>query len=86
MLPRFHDVELPSSARDGLVTLLDKFDLKIKGIGRGREIQLSMAGSRCIYIDLFDLFLGQRTHQTRVIGIACKFGSRILQLHGGRTP
>jgi hypothetical protein len=38
VLLQFHDVELPSSARDGLITLLDKFDLKIKGISRGRDI------------------------------------------------
>ncbi|OXV08012.1 hypothetical protein Egran_04222 [Elaphomyces granulatus] len=38
VLLQFHDVELPSSARDGLVTLLDKLDVKIKGISRGREI------------------------------------------------
>jgi hypothetical protein len=45
----FHDVELPSSARYCLVALLDKFDLKkIKGINRGREILLNMAGSRCV--------------------------------------
>jgi len=37
-LLQFHDVVLPSSARDGLVTLLDKFDLKTKGIIRGRDI------------------------------------------------
>ncbi|KAN0081767.1 hypothetical protein V8E54_003065 [Elaphomyces granulatus] len=46
LLP-FHDVELPSSAKDDLVTLLrllDKFDLKIKGISRSREILLNMAG------------------------------------------
>jgi hypothetical protein len=45
VLLQFHDVELPSSAKDDLVTLLDKFDLKIKGISRGREILLNMAGS-----------------------------------------
>ena len=43
LLP-FHDVELPSSAKDDLVTLLDKFDLKIKGISRSREILLNMVG------------------------------------------
>ena len=33
----FHDVELSSTARYGLVAVLDKFDLKkIKGINRGR--------------------------------------------------
>jgi hypothetical protein len=37
-LLQFHDVVLPSNARDGLVTLLDKFELKMKGMDRGREI------------------------------------------------
>lgn len=37
-LLQFHDVVIPSSARDGLVTLLDRFDLKLKGMDRGREI------------------------------------------------
>jgi hypothetical protein len=41
----FHDVELSSTARYGLVAVLDKFDLKkIKGINRGREILLNIAG------------------------------------------
>jgi hypothetical protein len=36
-LLQFHDVIFPSSAKDGLVTLLG-FDLKMKGMSRVKEI------------------------------------------------